>query len=142
MAKRLYRSRTDRMIGGVCGGLGEYFGVDPTLLRLAFVLVTLAGGAGILIYLVLLIVLPEKPQELPAGEGVPALTTEVTGTGASTEERVRNAMLLGVILILVGFVFLLRNLGINLFAWFRGDLVWPLLLILGGFLLIVRHLRS
>lgn len=142
MEKRLYRSRTDRMIGGVCGGLGEYFGVDPTLLRLAFVLITLAGGAGILIYLILLIVLPEKPQELPAGEGVPALTTEATGTGAGAEERVRNAMLLGVLLILAGFVFLMRNLGINLFAWFRSDLIWPLLLILGGFLLIARNLRS
>lgn len=142
MEKRLYRSRTDRMIGGVCGGLGEYFGVDPTLLRLAFVLVTLAGGAGILIYLILLIVLPEKPEELPAGEGIPALTTEAAGTGAGPEERVRNAMVLGILLILTGFVFLMRNLGINLFAWFRSDLVWPLLLILGGFLLIARNLRS
>jgi len=142
MEKRLYRSRTDRMIGGVCGGLGEYFGVGPTLLRLAFVLITLAGGAGILVYLILLIILPEKPEALPAGEGVPVLTTETTGTGADNAVRVRNAMVLGIILILTGFMFLLRNLGIDLFAWLRSDLLWPLLLILAGFLLIARNLRS
>ena len=61
--KRLYRSRQERMIGGVCGGLGEYFGIDPTLVRLLFVFGTLIGAQGILAYLVLLIVVPESPVE-------------------------------------------------------------------------------
>ncbi len=60
--KRLYRSRQDRMIGGVCGGLGDYFGIDPTLVRLLFVFGTLMGFQGLLAYLVLLIVVPEASQ--------------------------------------------------------------------------------
>ncbi len=58
---RLYRSRTDRMIGGVCGGLGKYLNIDPTIVRLIFVLALLLGGHGLLVYLVLLLVVPEEP---------------------------------------------------------------------------------
>jgi len=59
--KKLYRSRTDRMIAGVCGGLGEYLNVDPTLIRLIFVFAALLGGPGIIIYIVWLLVVPEEP---------------------------------------------------------------------------------
>lgn len=59
--KRLYRSRNDRMIAGVCGGLGQYFGIDPTIVRLIFVLAVLAGFAGVLAYLILAIVIPLEP---------------------------------------------------------------------------------
>jgi phage shock protein C len=59
--KRLYRSLTDRKIAGVAGGLAEYFDTDPLLLRLAFVVLALAGGGGALIYFILWIVTPEKP---------------------------------------------------------------------------------
>ena len=58
--KKLYRSRVDRKIGGVCGGLGEYFGIDPTLVRLLFVLGLLFVGGTLLAYLILLIVIPEE----------------------------------------------------------------------------------
>jgi phage shock protein C len=60
--KRLYRSRQDHMIAGVCGGLGEYFGIDPTLVRLLFVFAALFAGPGILAYLILMLVVPEEPQ--------------------------------------------------------------------------------
>ncbi|MEW6610428.1 MAG: PspC domain-containing protein [Patescibacteria group bacterium] len=56
--KKLYRSRTNKMIAGVCGGLAEYFNVDPTIVRLAFVLITFFQGFGILLYLVLWIIVP------------------------------------------------------------------------------------
>ncbi|HEC21353.1 MAG TPA: PspC domain-containing protein [Chloroflexi bacterium] len=59
--KKLYRSRTERMIAGVCGGLAEYLNVDPVLIRLAFVLVTLSNGAGLLLYLILALIMPEEP---------------------------------------------------------------------------------
>lgn len=62
--KRLYRARHDRMIGGVCGGLGKYFDIDPTIVRLLFVLFAFAGGPGILAYLIMLIVVPEEPLEI------------------------------------------------------------------------------
>ena len=58
---RLYRSRTDRMIGGVCGGLGKYLNIDPTLVRLLMVALALFGGPGLVIYLVMLIIVPEEP---------------------------------------------------------------------------------
>jgi len=64
--KKLYRSRTDKMIAGVCGGLGKYLGIDPTLIRLLFVLVVLMGGAGVLAYLILMIVVPEEPASSEA----------------------------------------------------------------------------
>ena len=60
--RRLYRSRTQRMIGGVCGGLGEYFDIDPTLVRLLFVVTALAGGPGLLAYIIMLIVVPSEPE--------------------------------------------------------------------------------
>ncbi len=62
MSRRLYRSQTDRMIAGVCGGLAEFFDIDPTLVRLIFVLLTLMGGHGILLYIILWIVMPSENQ--------------------------------------------------------------------------------
>ena len=64
--KRLYRSRDERIIGGICGGLGKYLTMDPTVVRLIFVLLALAGGPGLLIYLIMLIVVPEEPLAPPA----------------------------------------------------------------------------
>jgi phage shock protein C len=58
MAKRLQRSRTERMIAGVCGGVAEYFEVDPTLVRLIWVAITVMAGAGILLYLIMWVVMP------------------------------------------------------------------------------------
>lgn len=60
MARQLTRSKTDRRIGGVCGGLGHYFGVDPTWIRLAFALAFVFAGTGLLLYLILWIVIPEE----------------------------------------------------------------------------------
>ena len=59
--KRLYRSHDERMIAGVCGGIGEYFDIDPTLVRLLAVAFILAGGSGILGYIVGWIIIPEAP---------------------------------------------------------------------------------
>jgi phage shock protein PspC (stress-responsive transcriptional regulator) len=65
--RRLYRSLSQRMIGGVCGGLGEYLAIDSTLIRVLFVLAALFGGHGILLYLILLILVPVEPgSQVPA----------------------------------------------------------------------------
>lgn len=62
MTKTLYRSKTDRKIAGICGGMGKYFNIDPTVVRVVFVLLLLPGGLpGILPYLVLWVVIPEEP---------------------------------------------------------------------------------
>lgn len=61
MMKRLYRSRTDKKIAGVCGGLGEYFGIDPVIVRIVFV-VLIFMGVGILLYLISWLIIPKQPE--------------------------------------------------------------------------------
>lgn len=62
--KKLYLSNTDRKIGGVCGGLGEYFDKDSTLFRIFFVLIALLWGFGIILYLAMWLIIPRKPKEI------------------------------------------------------------------------------
>jgi len=59
--KRLYKSQTDKKIAGVCGGVAEYFGIDPTIVRLIWAAISLGYGAGILLYLIAAFVLPDGP---------------------------------------------------------------------------------
>jgi phage shock protein C len=60
MAKKLYRTKEDRKIAGVCGGLGEYFDIDPTIIRLLWLALLFAAGSGVLAYIVAWIIIPEK----------------------------------------------------------------------------------
>lgn len=59
--KKLFRSRQDKMVGGVCGGLAKYFAMDPTVMRLIFVLLAMFGGPGLILYIVLWIITPVEP---------------------------------------------------------------------------------
>jgi phage shock protein C len=79
--KKLYRSNHDKMLGGVCGGLGDYLGIDTTLVRLGFVLLTLLAGHGILVYLIMWIVVPLEPASgmAPAAPSVITVNPD-TGT--------------------------------------------------------------
>lgn len=61
MKKRLYRSRKDKMLAGICGGLAEYFAVDPSLVRIACVLLCLYAGTGLLVYILAAIIIQEDP---------------------------------------------------------------------------------
>jgi phage shock protein C len=61
MNKRLYKSEDNRVLCGVCGGLGEFLGIDATIIRLIWVLLCLAGGSGLLIYIIAAIVIPRQP---------------------------------------------------------------------------------
>ena len=117
--KRLHRSRRDRVVAGVCGGLGEYFGVDPTVVRLAFVAVALAGGASVLAYIVLAIVLPEATGDEPAPRAAHA--PEVAG----------------MVLLVLGLVLLAVNVG--WFGWLDWQLVWPAVLVGLGLALMLRR---
>jgi phage shock protein C len=60
--RRVYRSKKNKMLAGVCGGIAEYFEIDPVLVRLLFVLFTLMGFAGIILYLVAWLIMPENPN--------------------------------------------------------------------------------
>ncbi len=60
--RRLYRSGKDKILGGVCGGLGEYFGIDSTLIRLAWIIFSLVYGSGVLAYIIAWIIIPRNPK--------------------------------------------------------------------------------
>ena len=60
-SRKLYRSRTDRKLAGICGGLGQYFNLDATLLRVLFVILAVLGGSGLILYLALWIIVPQEP---------------------------------------------------------------------------------
>ncbi|MEG0910463.1 MAG: PspC domain-containing protein [Ruthenibacterium sp.] len=61
--KRLYKSKVNRMVCGVCGGVAEYFGLDPTLVRLGFVVLCAFAGSGLLAYIIAAVIMPEPPAE-------------------------------------------------------------------------------
>lgn len=111
---RLRRSRDDKVIAGVCGGLGKYFGVEAIWFRLAFVVLAIGGGSGILIYLVSWLVIP--PQ------GADEVLTNREG-GNTTD----GAVIAGVALVGVGLIFLFNTL----FPWF-DEILWPLVVIVAG----------
>ena len=64
--KRLYRSRENAMLAGVCGGIGEYFDIDPTIVRLAWVILGFCGGVGIWAYIIAAVIIPQRPQYIEA----------------------------------------------------------------------------
>lgn len=66
--KKLYRSQSDRMIAGVCGGIAAYLGVDSSVVRLLWVFITLVGGSGILVYIILWIVVPDESRLRATGQ--------------------------------------------------------------------------
>ena len=74
--KRLQRSRTERMLAGVCGGIGRYFDVDPTIIRVLFVFFSLFIGGGILAYIILWIIMPEEPEAVEQTDEVSATEGE------------------------------------------------------------------
>jgi phage shock protein C len=143
MAKKLYRSRNDRMIAGVCGGLAEYFDIDSTLVRLITVALTLAGGSGILAYLIFWFVVQPQPLNLTAVDN-PTVTsppTEAAETAeAETNEISSAALFVGVILTILGFLFLVGNL--ISFAWLSFSRLWPLILIAIGILIVLKGTGS
>jgi len=148
MKNRLYRSRHDRMVAGVCGGLADFLGFDPTLIRLAFLLLALANGAGLLIYFLMLIIVPENPDETPSelhtpgendlGERIRAWSNDVGGGDISA----RNAIFIGGFFIFVGLLFLLRNFNIFPWQWLNLSALWPLLLIIAGLTMLWRFYRG
>ena len=137
MRERLYKSTSDRMLSGVSGGLGEYLDVDSTLVRIAWVIVTImSAGLGLLAYIALAIIVPTRtgnpaPQEAEAEDGERAYVPAADGA-----RRRRGSIVGGSALIVIGVLFLLWNFG--LFDWFDWGLFWPVVLIVLGLLLVAR----
>ena len=68
MEKKLYRSKTNKTIAGVCGGLAEFLNIDPTIVRLIWALIVFCAGAGVVAYIVCALVIPEKPNNIIEAE--------------------------------------------------------------------------
>lgn len=137
MDKRLYRSRENRVISGVCGGIAEYFDLDPTLVRLLWVLVTFFVGVGIIGYIICIFVIPERPSSY-TDKVQPCREEEDTGghSGNKAPSHERNRIFTGIILILLGVLLLADRL--KLLYWLDLDRLWPVLLIIGGLYIIYR----
>ena len=151
---RLYRSRHDRMLAGVAGGLAEMWGADPSLVRVIWaLLVVFTGGIALLVYIVMALVVPDEPLDFDAPPPVAgeAPTTEAWATArAAHEARVAarrasggergtfpTAVILGGFLIILGGFFLAREFLPQIdFDWF-----WPLVLVGLGVLLVVTAMR-
>jgi phage shock protein C len=124
-AKRLYRSRDNRVLKGVAGGIGEFYGVDPVIVRLLLLLTFPFGGIGIIGYILGAILIPARPK----GESAPATPT-VSGL------QVLHDRSLGVwVLVAIGAAMVLDQLNLNIV----GDRLWPLLLIGGGLIVLMRR---
>lgn len=129
---KLYRSRKMRMIAGVAGGLAEYFEVDVTLVRLLWVLALLAGGAGILAYIIAAIVIP---QEKDAPEYPTAEQDETVAGPEKSPLKERTRRNAGLLLIGLGIVLLAHEL----LPWDFMRFWWPLLLIALGLFIVFRE---
>ncbi len=91
MGKKLFRSETDRMIGGVCGGLAEYFNIDSTIVRLIFALIIVYGGTGLVLYIILWIVIPtQSATDLSSEEVMASNAKEIKQKGKKIVNEVKS----------------------------------------------------
>jgi phage shock protein C len=125
--KNLYRSRGDSMIAGVCGGLGNYLGVDSTIVRLFFAFLCFYHFLGVWVYLVLLLIMPLIP------EGEEEITIPI-----SLHNNPKATKVIGGGLLVLGIMALISNFRIPWLSWVSFENLWPILIILAGALLLIR----
>lgn len=151
--RRLKRSTREKILFGVAGGLAEHFDIDPVLVRVGFVLLTLLNGLGLIGYIILAIVTPKS--EAPAHdtgetarENIATLPADVASAGrragaqlraGSAAGRNRWLIILGAILVLIGVWLLVDNLGF--FKWIVWATFWPLAIIVAGGVVLLLALR-
>lgn len=118
ITKKIYRSNDNYILTGVAGGLADYFEADPTLIRVMLVLLSLGGGSGILIYIVLSLLIPKAPGE----------KEEADGTKKTKEDKVNQNRFgfLGIILIGAGVIMLWNQIMPMTIRW---EWIWPVVLI-------------
>jgi phage shock protein C len=144
--KRFTRSSTDKVLAGVCGGLGSYFELDPTVFRIIFVVATFFGGFGLLLYIILALLVPADNQA--PDEPIKKVRAAAAQVGKAVEEGVKEARSevvrrrgdhswIGLALVLAGILFLLTNFGF--FSWVDASKFWPILLIIIGLFIVARE---
>jgi len=145
--KKLYRSKKDRMIGGVCGGIAEYFDIDPVLVRIIAVLTIFANGIGIIAYIIAWIIIPQNPEQVSEKkEG--GLREKAEETIQNIGERVReesdnnnkkrSRVIGGLILLGLGVLFLINTF----LPRFNFGRLWPLILIIIGLAILAGSLKG
>ena len=143
MSKRLYRSQSDRVLGGVCGGFGEYLGIPPIFVRIFLVLWAILGQHSVLIYFILWLIIPTRAtSEFFRLED---LGMRFRQLGQEFGEAVHepNSQLIiytGAGLICMGASYLLKRLDIPWFSWEQAWYIWPALLILAGLVVLGKTL--
>lgn len=142
--KKLHPSNNDKVIAGVAGGLGEYFGIDPVLFRIMFIFLILWGGAGILFYLILMSIIPKQGGQ-SAKATIKEATNELKDKAQEMASQIKGEVqeiqqqswwtsrrhILGVVIILAGLIFLLNQLFPMRFLKF--NFIWPVVVMLIGF---------
>lgn len=137
MNKKLYRSNSDKMIGGVCAGIGEYFDLDSTLVRLAFVLLSLAYGGGIIAYIVCTLVIPERPEDEVYVK--PSETYDKDGNKVEPElKEKKTKQIIGYGLLALGVILL----GENIIPWFDRSMIFAVGIIVAGGYLITKTVSA
>lgn len=137
--RHLYRSRSNKVIAGVCGGFAEYFGVDPTIVRLIWVLVTLTYGLGLIAYIIAAIIIPEGGFEgYNQGQYGGQFSEGSSEYNKPVRQDNRTNVIIGGVLILIGLGAVARRY----FHWIDFSLLWPVLLIIIGGLIIFRGWRK
>lgn len=152
MENKLYRSTTDKMLAGVCGGLARYLSIEVVLVRLFFVVFTLLGGVGPLIYLVLWLILPEEPgsvhyytESQPGGEGKFKAKVEQMGdefVNAVRQPNQKSIRYIGITLVLIGLYFFVKQLNLPWLSWLNNNVLWAVMILLAGVALLVWGIRK
>lgn len=137
MPRRLYRSRSDRILGGVAAGVAEYFRIDPTIVRLAWLLIVLWGGAGLLLYIIAWVLVPQNPGSgsytAASSEGIDEDSPRGGSRIGPYTDRDRAA--LGWILVAVGIGLVLVRMGIIGWLFSPTVMLAVLFIVLGLFVL-------
>jgi phage shock protein C len=145
-SEKLYRSSTNKVIAGVCGGLGDYFDIDPMIIRALFVLAFFMSGSGVVLYLALWVIIPENPVHDTFSRAhfkstvneMKAKAIDVVDEirGIKTERTETRQSWLAILVVALGVMMLLRNF--DLLSVFDFERLWPLLLIIIGFAIMFK----
>lgn len=146
MNKKLIRPKKNRVLFGVSQGLGEYLNIDPVIIRILFVIITIWGGAGIILYIAGILLIPDENKQNLKNEiketaesfSVKQKNDDTTKTKEDKTQDINSALIIGLIIIFIGLVFLLSNFV----SWISLAKLWPIILIFIGVIIIGGALKD
>lgn len=124
--KKIYRSKENYVLAGVCAGLADYFEIDPTLVRIVFIILTIGGGAGLLLYIILAIIMPINPKKIEVEEKKKEDKKEKESHGNN---------FWGILLLTLGGLLLWNQIAPFKIAF---EIFWPTVMIIAGLWLVLR----